>query len=699
MGPRFGRYAGLGTLAFAATASRVWAQAPASEAAPAASGATTTDVVVHGVRRTREGGVSSVSAKEAAVVPGTEGDPVKIVESLPGVARPAFDAGQILLWGAGPDDTRTYVDGVPIPSLFHGAGLRSTVNGSLVRDVTVFPGAYGADFGRSIGGIVRVETVELPASGVHGYAGADTLDASAMLSVAPSEQARIAVAGRLGYLDRLLRAVDSPDVGDYFAIPSYRDYQAKLQLELPRGDTLDAVLLGSSDELTRTIPAPDPARARRESLSSAFQRVYLHYRRALEDGAVVEVTPYVGRDTSSLDQAFGAIPASLEVAAWRWGVRASYREVVASSVAVSLGADVDGTNARLERDGSLSIPAREGDVTVFGRPPGADVGSDAWSASVVDVAPYAIADVVLGPLSLTGGLRASAMLLEASRQTPRVGLTPPIGLAQLEPFLEPRAAARLRIGQRLSLIAAAGAYHQPPAPQDLSAVFGSPSLGAESAKHLSAGTIVSLSRTLSLETLAFYKWMDHLAVRDPAPTPKLAAALVQDGEGRAYGTQTMLRQRPWKGFSGWIAYTISRSERRDAPDARWRPFDFDQSHLVTAVASKELGHWTIGARLRFATGLPRTPVIGSFYDVRDDAHQPVFGAQNSARLPDFWQLDVRVDRAFELAEAVRLLVYLEGLDVTARRNAEEYVYNASYTRRSTITGLPAMAVVGARIEL
>lgn len=699
MGPRLGRYAGLSALAFVATTSRAWAQAPAAGAAPTASGAATTDIVVRGVRRTREGGVSSVSAKEAAVVPGTEGDPVKVIENLPGVARPAFDTGQILLWGAGPDDTRTYVDGVPIPSIFHGAGLRSTINGSLVRDVTMSPGAYGADFGRSIGGIVRVETADLPASGVHGYAGADTLDTSAMISVAPTEQARVAVAGRLGYVDRLLRAVDAPDVGDYFAIPSYRDYQAKLQLELPGGDTLDAVLLGSNDELTRAIPAADPARVRRESLSSAFQRAYLRYRRLLEGGAVVEVTPYVGRDTSSLDQAFGATPTRLDVAAWRWGIRASYREVVTSSFAVSLGADVDGTNAQVARDGSLSIPAREGDVTVFGRPPGADVGSDAWSASVVDVAPYAIADVVLGSLSITGGLRASAMLLEASRQTPRVGQTPPIGRSQLEPFLEPRAAARLRVGERLSLTAAAGVYHQPPAPQDLSAVFGSPSLGAERAKHVSAGTSVAITRTLSLETLGFYKWMDDLAVRDPSPTPKLAAALVQDGEGRAYGTQTMLRQRPWKGFSGWIAYTISRSERRDAPDARWRLFDFDQSHLLTAVASKQLGHWTFGARLRFATGLPRTPVIGSFYDVTDDAHQPMFGAQSSTRLPDFWQLDLRVDRAFELAEAVRLLVYLEGLNVTARKNAEEYVYDASYMHRTTITGLPAMAMVGARIEL
>ena len=38
-----------------------------------------------------------------------------------------------------------------IPALFHGSALRSTVNGDLVRDVTLTPGAYGADYGRALG--------------------------------------------------------------------------------------------------------------------------------------------------------------------------------------------------------------------------------------------------------------------------------------------------------------------------------------------------------------------------------------------------------------------------------------------------------------------------------------------------------------------------------------------------------------------
>jgi hypothetical protein len=188
-------------------------------------------------------------------------------------------------------------------------------------------------------------------------------------------------------------------------------------------------------------------------------------------------------------------------------------------------------------------------------------------------------------------------------------------------------------------------------------------------------------------------------VRDPSPTPKLAQALVQEGGGRAYGVQVLLRQQPWHGLFGWVAYTISRSERQDTPGTGWRLFDYDQPHVLTLVASKELGAWTVGLRFRYARGLPRTPVVGAFYDAKDDVYQPVFGAQNSIRLPDFWQLDVRVDRSFRLGDVGRLLVYAEGLNVTNRANAEEYVYGVDYTQRGTVTGLPVIAVLGARVDL
>ena len=80
-------------------------------------------------------------------------------------------------------------------------------------------------------------------------------------------------------------------------------------------------------------------------------------------------------------------------------------------------------------------------------------------------------------------------------------------------------------------------------------------------------------------------------------------------------------------------------------------------------------------------------------------YQPTFGPQNTIRLPDFWQIDVRLDRTFNLGESSRVVLYVEGLNVTNHLNAEELTYSVDYTRRGVITGLPALAVVGARVDL
>jgi hypothetical protein len=688
----------LGLVLLASSPATAWAQANE----PAASGAGAVppqEVSVRGVRPSHDVAATSVGSGEARDIAGTEGDPVKVVQDLPGVARPAFSSGQLIVWGSAPQDTRTYVDGVEVPLLFHGAALRSTVNADLVRDVTLTPGAYGVEYGQSLGGVVRVQTRDLPDVGVHGCVGADALDGSAMISAALSEKVRVAAAARYGWLDHVLRVVDAPDVDQFFAVPRYGDYQAKAEVDLRAGERLDAVVLGSADSLTETIADADPNRQRSEQTATSYQRLYLHYRRTMADGSSVDVTPWIGHDASTLRDAFGGTPAELEARTWRGGLRASHRSRQASWLATMLGIEIDDGAADLSRTGSLEIPPREGDIVVFGQPPGPDVNSDAWTGGVVDVAPHAQLDFDLGPLLISPGLRVDGYLMTTSRQTPRVGATPSLGLSHLEAAVEPRIALRLRAGPRLSILGAAGVYSQPPDPADLSAVFGNPTLGPATAQHATLGELLRITDTLSAEVLAFAKWMQDLPVRSPLPTPKLAQALLQDGIGRSYGVQFLVRQNPWHGLSGWIAYTISRSERRDEPSDGWRLFDYDQPHVLTVVANQTLGPWTFGARLRVASGMPRTPVTGALFDGKDDLYDPVFGPQNSARLPAFWQLDARMDRRFALGRSVDLRVYVEGLNLTDRANAEEYVYNLDYTRRGTITGLPLIALAGARVDL
>ena len=95
---------------------------------------------------------------------------------------------------------------------------------------------------------------------------------------------------------------------------------------------------------------------------------------------------------------------------------------------------------------------------------------------------------------------------------------------------------------------------------------------------------------------------------------------------------------------------------------------------------------------------PRTPVLGSTYDSRNDRFDPVFGAQNTIRLPSFWQLDLRVDRSFALGHDFRLLAFADLQNLANHQNGEEFFYSSDYGKRDTIKGLPFIAVAGVRIE-
>ena len=158
----------------------------------------------------------------------------------------------------------------------------------------------------------------------------------------------------------------------------------------------------------------------------------------------------------------------------------------------------------------------------------------------------------------------------------------------------------------------------------------------------------------------------------------------------------LLRQQKVGRFFGWVSYTLMRSERKDHPASDWRLFDYDQTHVLTLLGSYDLGlGFEVGARLRYATGFPRTPVTGAFYDSLTDAYQPKFGAQNSVRIDAFYALDVRVAKRLKVGKTEGE-VYLDVQNVTNHANAEEIVYDPTYTQRGNITGLPVLPVVGAR---
>ncbi len=647
---------------------------------------------------------TEVPADQGRKVAGTGGDVLKVVENLPGVARSPRGSGARVVWGAAPQDTRVYIDGVPVPRLYHDGGLRSVIHSDLVRSVELAPGGYGSAYGGGLGGLVTVQLRPLEEAGFHGSVTADVFDASATVRASIGDSFHVAVAARKSWLDAIFPLVTSRHTGALFPIPRYADGQVRVAYRAGAHTTVEVGGMISSDSTQRTAPlldpgnALDPTQQETQTTSLFWTRVYAHYRHDTEGGGAVIITPSFGTESSSLASQFGGIPANLTVDSKVFGLRASWRGKPLPSLSLSVGLDAEAVTSGVHRSGSITSPPREGDVFVFGQAPSDQVSQDDFRIVTVSTAPFVEADLALaeGRVHVLPGFRFDPYAISGSRSLPPSGNTPPTGFLTGEPLFEPRLAVTFDASSHVRFKAAYGRYHQLPQPEDLSSVFGNPTLSASRADHFLAGGRFELGAAFSVEATAFYTTSTDLAARSASPAPELAAALEQTGQGRSYGAQVLVRKDLSAHLFGWLSYSILRSERQDVPNGRWRLFDFDQTHVLTALASYAFGKgFEAGARFRYATGFPRTPVSGAYLDARTNTYQPIFGVQNTTRIPAFVDLDVRVSKAFALGKT-ELEAYLEVQNVTNQQNPEEIVYTYNYAKTGYITGLPILPSLGLR---
>ena len=644
---------------------------------------------------------TEVRAEQAVRVPGTQGDVLRVVENLPGVARGALGSGQLIVWGSEPQDTRVYVDGVPVPRLYHDGGLRSIMSSDFVRSVDLVAGGYGAAFGRGLGGLVTIDTGDGGFERPKGSVALDVLDAQGSLQLPIAPKLSAAVAARRGHLADLLTGTLRDDIEDYVPIPRYYDGQARVHYKLTDSQSLELTGLLSSDRLSRASISADPTRSVREIREIDFQRLYLRYQVRTSSSEALTITPYIGWDRQRLLNEFASVVTDLNRSSTLGGLRASYRKRPFPWLTAEVGLDAEVGTHKMRRTGSVGAPPREGDVRVFGQAPPDRISADTWQSTWIGVAPYAELDAALfdGTLHVIPGLRLDPYVSMVDERTPALGDEPPIGIATQRFGVEPRLSLRQAITDKLAVKGAWGIYRQPAQPEDLSATFGNPALNNARGMHWVLGLSYQPLPGLSAEITGFYSSTEELPARSPLSAPLAGQALLARGEGRAYGQQLLIRGEVGERFFGWLSYSLVRSQRRAGDSGAYRLSDYDQTHVLTALASYDLGAgFEVGARMRYATGFPRTPVTDAYYDVRRDRYQPVFGAQNSLRIPAFFALDVRVAKKLDIGNT-RLDIYVEVQNITNHENAEEIVYSPDFSERGYVTGLPILPIAGLKWTL
>ena len=649
------------------------------------------EATIEGERERREISRTTLSREETDRVPGAQGDAVKIVEDLPGVARTSpIGGGALVIRGSKPGDSLVYLDGEPIPLLFHFAALSSTFNPDLLEAIDYIPGNFSASYGDLTGGLVQVRTRKLRDE-LHGYANLNLLEASALVESAVPQLPGLsfALAGRRSYIDYILKVVipSGGDIGLTVA-PTYYDGQFRLDYKPPgSAHQFSFLALTSDDALGLLIHRPtaqDPNLSGSIDAETGFQQLRLKHEWRKESVSVTTVAMF-----EKLLLRFVVGPSSFLLNGHNLFLRSTAAWDVSDRLGFSAGIDAANRRVQVGAVFRQSFLFREGDFNTQGpRPDDAVItlrpevynrlSPGAWMEARYHLLPN---------LLVTPGLRA-----DLYRYSPHESNT--------TGTVTPRLSARWDLSEQVALKAGLGRYSQGARNGDAAQPFGNPAVLPERAWQATLGTEVRPLPGVFVSVETFYKSLSDLIVRtsaletvDGVTRPRL---LDNAGIGRVYGLEMLVRKELTERFSGWIAYTLSRSDRIDRPGLPRRLFDFDQTHNLTVIASYRFAsHWQIGARERIISGNPDTPVIGSRYLANFDAYLPVYGPSNSRRLPVFHQLDVRIDRTWTFDTWI-LDAYLDVLNSYNHRSIEGSVYSYDFAQHDYFKGLPVIPTLGAK---
>ncbi|TAG56954.1 MAG: TonB-dependent receptor [Cytophagales bacterium] len=115
---------------------------------------------------------------------------------------------------------------------------------------------------------------------------------------------------------------------------------------------------------------------------------------------------------------------------------------------------------------------------------------------------------------------------------------------------------------------------------------------------------------------------------------------ILSGIGRAYGIELLMKKKKGR-FTGWVGYTLSKSERKieGINNNNWYSTRQDRTHDISIVAMYDLSkRWSISASWVYNTGNAVTLPTGK-YGI-DGRTQLVYSERNGYRMPDFHRLDL-----------------------------------------------------------
>lgn len=606
-----------------------------------------------------------LTLEELTNLPGTQGDPLRALQNLPGIARAPMGLGLLSVRGANPGDTVAYLDGHALPRPFHLGGLAAVYEAGMLESVRYIPGNFDARYGDAVGGIVELTPRTPRRDGHHGYGNLDLVSAGARVE-GPVGKGTYTIGARRGYADLVLNLLPEDIDLAYRMSPRYYDYQTQLDYPVG-GGTLTARVFGAGDDF-RVLPGQTVVFD--FEMRNQFHRADLVYRRRHGPWSFL-ITPSLLVERAVNE---GASVADGERTDVVFSGRAEISRRLTRRTRVTLGTEAVAGRywARGELGFEDEAPYSRTSLYTL-----ADIGL----GRRVQFVPSARFTVYTGQATRTAAdprARINWSVTDRTRLFAAAGIHSQVRPIEAERSFNPFAGGRIS-GALRALLPSISLTPIPLGPGDQ--VLFNP----RRSTHTSAGVEHRFGGKVSAQVTGFYRsvWCRG---RDPIAPPC----------ERAYGAEFIVRKPLTRRFYGWLSYTLMRSEL--IFDTGAIPGNFDQRHIFAAVGVYRLPrNWQIGGRWRLASGTPYTPVTTGLYDASDNLYFNENGPPNGARFPVFHQLDIRVDRRFVLDRAT-VSLYFDVQNVYNRENVEGWVYGYDFRAKVPMTWLPILPSLGLRVD-
>ncbi|MFH1850722.1 MAG: carboxypeptidase-like regulatory domain-containing protein [Candidatus Neomarinimicrobiota bacterium] len=621
------------------------------------------------------------SVEEIRRLPGGLEDVVRAISILPGVAQAQSGRNDLIVRGGAPSENLFVIDGIEVPNINHfgtqgaSGGPLSFINLDFVANTSFSTGGYGAAFGDRLSSVLEIDLRDGRTDHPGGKGTISATQFGLNLEGPLSETGKILFSARRSYLDLIFKAAG------FGFVPEYWDFLGKVSYQLNTTDQLSFLTVAALDNVKWFNDTSEQRYSNSRVLGSDQTQLVAGatYKRVFTRGFATISLSQVNVDfdflqsDSLLNPIFSNNSHEYETA-----IKSDVVYRVSDNTRWSFG----GRIKRIDFNSNLLVNQDQ-----FGTGTSVELAADYQTVGIKS-AGYTQITRRFENLDLTFGLRADDFNLIAQ------------GIVW-----SPRISAKIKINDRLDLIAGGGRYHQAPAYIWLVAYEQNRQLRQVRADQLIVGLDYRWRTDTKISLESYWKIYNDYPTSSLRPYLVMANTgagfggsddgfaafgidpLISRGSGYSRGAEFFIQKKLSEiPCYGTVSISYNQTEFK-ALDGISRPGSYDQTWIVNLGGGYIFNkNWEFSTKFRYATGRPYTPF--------DQNGQLIVDRYNGLRIDDNHSLDLRLDRRWHLENLV-LITYIDIQNVYNRLPADVPRYDirsGSVESEAAIGILPSIGI-------